>query len=95
MATRQIKEQNVSKEKVTPWFPGAVKPARKGVYQRDYIDDVRLIDDIRFNYWDGRNWRWPARSAELAADFNEGWLKSGFQSLPWRGLASDPKGGVA
>lgn len=82
----------MSDSKKTPWFPGTVKPVRKGVYQRSYTGETRHRKDLRFNYWDGKSWRFPAYSPEVAADFSEGWLKSGFQGLPWRGLASDPRG---
>lgn len=81
----------MSNEKLTPWFKGDVKPARKGVYQREYGAGCRT--DIRFSYWDGARWRWPSKeSAETASDHWRCRPPSAIVNLRWRGLASEPKG---
>lgn len=49
------------KHRVTDWFPGSVKPARRGVYERR--DDIDLWD---FALWDGRRWMCGQGSPELA-----------------------------
>jgi hypothetical protein len=36
---------------LTPWFPGTVKPARPGVYERTDHDEM-----WDFARWDGRRW---------------------------------------
>lgn len=36
--------------KVTPWFPGTVKPVRPGVYQR------MLNLEVVYAYFGGKNW---------------------------------------
>lgn len=75
------------KDKLTPWFPGNVKPARKGVYQRDWLDGGPLW----FSYWNGKTWNSGDDTTEGAAcPVNKYW-KSNHQKLPWRGLAQDPK----
>ena len=68
-------------DNTTPWFPGHVKPVRRGLYQRN----TNLGEDIwpTWTLWDGKRWRmnscnrFEAESAQLP---------SGWQSLPWRGL---------
>jgi hypothetical protein len=66
-------------KKLTPWFPGHVKPAHIGFYERDYhIVEAELAD-----YWDGDDW-WvvPNGCPE------ERYL--GAPVCPWRGLAEKP-----
>lgn len=66
----------------TAWYPGTVKPARVGVYER------KLFGGLHFSCWDGQQWKLGQRgSITLAADC---WLQSGYQSVPWRGLAEKP-----
>lgn len=71
------------KRKRTPWFTGRVKPVRPGVYQRNFGYAVK------FARWDGKRWfmsQYTPREAE------EDTWPSGYSSLPWRGLATKPKG---
>ena len=74
----------MSKSKHTPWFPGSVKPARVGVYQR-ILDDPSAI---YYSLWDGYIWRWSAIDPDTAAKKADisAWL-----CATWRGLAQDPK----
>jgi hypothetical protein len=71
--------------KKTPWFPGHVKPARVGVYERNGPAGTH-------SYWTGKFWMLGAWGADAAADWDE-WplnapLSSGWQDLPWRGLTT-------
>jgi hypothetical protein len=70
---------------LTPWFPGDVKPAHPGVYQRHYPSG-----DTWYARWDGKKWHTFWGSVALAA--RDSCSVSGFQRLPWRGLAHPPKG---
>lgn len=64
--------------KLTPWYPGTVKPVRKGVYQRQYSFGNPYC------YWTGRRWCMCEPNPERAACSTE--IISGFDRLPWRGL---------
>jgi hypothetical protein len=71
-------------KKLTPWFPGSVKPVRKGYYERDWNGDGnswRVAPD----YWTGTAWR-DAYSVCLMEK-----VSRSVQNLPWRGLAKAPK----
>lgn len=70
--------------KLTPWFPGDVKPARPGVYQ------TRDGKDVCYQFWTGEQWNMATTSAEYAADFQQDGDRSHFQNDPWRGLAEKP-----
>ncbi len=62
----------------TPWFPGDVKPAHVGLYQRNGGPYVY------WSGWNGTFWGTGAFREEDAVTWrNE---KSLCQSLPWRGL---------
>lgn len=74
--------------KLTPWFPGDVKPARPGVYKRKRPVGLRAFGC--FSYWDGRRWRMSSSSLKEAGTLPR--TPSLFQQLPWRGLTQDPKG---
>jgi hypothetical protein len=76
-------------EKLTPWFPADVKPARVGVYEKDFqIDEGHRS----FQYWSGRRWWYGTGNPEgtkkafLSAPHGE----CRPRPRPWRGLASDP-----
>jgi len=61
---------------LTPWFPGDVRPARPGVYQRQSRD---------YSYWDGRHWhaeRPDMKTAYMLGDSNPAPI---LQSVSWRG----------
>ena len=65
--------------KLTPWFPGTVKPVRAGVYERDYGRGWRS-----YNYWNGEKWSSPRSVPKEAEIFKH--LYSPYQNLPWRGV---------
>lgn len=70
---------------VTPWFNGTIKPARPGVYERDY----GASGAPWFAEWTGVQWLSPAStprraSKQVTAAFTQ-W------GIPWRGLAQEPK----
>lgn len=70
-------------EKLTPWFPGTVKPVHEGVYQRDYGDPI----GTGFSRFDGRKWFLGFNDPEEAAAST---IITTHPNLPWRGLAQDP-----
>jgi hypothetical protein len=77
--------------KLTEWFPGSIKPARKGVYQRQLPQQ-----GISYARWNGEYWlravpwllprpAWERQNRKPAAlSFN--------QDAPWRGVTSKPRG---
>lgn len=70
----------MTKPKLTPLFPGTVKPVRKGLYQRRY--------ECGFGYamWTGKHWTFGT----FRRDDPIGWVgKTSRQELPWRGLAQE------
>jgi hypothetical protein len=80
----------MSKE-LTPWFPGGVKPARKGWYEvgestRLHHNNTAKLRGRPFRFWSGRMW--------LTASPSLGWsFSSIFGTHPchqWRGLAKKP-----
>lgn len=74
----------MSKQKLTPWFPGHVKPVRPGVYQVDGNFGMG------WKNWDGSHWlAFHYTSVYAVAESSI----SVTQDMPWRGLASDPKKG--
>ena len=64
----------------TPWFPSSVKPARRGVYERDFG-----TIGIRFAYWTGTYWGGFALLHKHAVHNRR--FKTGHPVAPWRGLA--------
>jgi hypothetical protein len=75
-----------SSAELTPWFPGDVKPARAGVYERKY---GTFYEERGYSRWDGRHWyfrnsRINSAAIDPAISIN--------QSRQWRGLAHPPKG---
>lgn len=67
-------------KRLTPWFPPSVKPARKGVYERDWA--------FAFSYWNGMRWCVGCTTPDVAAGERE---RSLYQDIQWRGLAKEPK----
>jgi len=45
---------------LTPWFPGNVRPARPGVYQRR----LQSCKESFYAMWDGRRWHLGADSLD-------------------------------
>lgn len=70
--------------KLTPWYPGHIKPVRKGVYQ--LWSGTR--DKIGYQYWDGAFWRSWYSTPETAFSARNS-LAAGamFQNDEWRGIA--------
>lgn len=66
----------------TPWFPGDIKPAHVGVYERQYNQA------IGFTLWDGKAWKVGGASTPDGADTPHAG-ESTFQELPWRGIARE------
>lgn len=73
--------------KLTPWFPGDVKPVRVGVYEITGCS----FGGINYRVWTGKGWsdtRWEP------SDFHGLHPKPmyfpGDDMTGWRGLASDP-----
>ena len=72
------------KSKTTDWFPGTKKPARIGVYQREYLENC-----LRFSYWDGHRWGKLEVSPHIAEQNKHS--ISGYQKLKWRGLTEEQR----
>jgi hypothetical protein len=72
----------MSKNKLTPWFPGDVKPARPGVYETDAETDSYLC----YQLWTGNHWGWCSANSGFVLPY-----ESRYQSPRWRGLAKEPK----
>jgi hypothetical protein len=72
----------MSETKLTPWFDGQIIPDREGVYQRDYSGD------IQYCLYTNLFWRRPA---DTVAEAEKETHMSGWQELPWRGLAEKLK----
>jgi hypothetical protein len=68
--------------KLTPWFPGTVKPVRPGVYETAYRG-IRW-----FRKWDGNRWYVGDETPSVAWKEKSRTAVTGF---PWRGLAEEPK----
>lgn len=66
MGILKVTAHSMKVRKLTDWFPGDVKPARKGIYQRDYG-----IDSIE-DYWSGRVWRY-AENGTVCLSQNRPW----------------------
>lgn len=63
-------------ERATTWLEGDTRPARSGVYQRQYPAGP-------YSFWDGQTWHADAASPEEAATLAEPSMR---QSCLWRGL---------
>ena len=65
--------------KLTPWFPGDVKPVHVGVYERR----LKFRAGVYYSQWDGEKWlrlHWTVEGAAHQI------LDSVYQNLPWRGV---------
>lgn len=69
-----------TEDDLTPWFPPDVKPARIGLYQRDWKNEIATATP---DYFDGTNWF--ATNAFRCASLTPLAIK-----LPWRGLNKQP-----
>lgn len=79
-------------KKLTPWFPGDVKPVRPGIY------NVSCRDEWQTGEWyakfDGDGWLWGwCHQTRLASSeiFNRPQDKICKAPASWRGLARSPK----
>lgn len=70
--------------KLTPWYPGNVKPVRVGVYERKYPSFFLPV----FCKWNGDIWFCGSSDVEFA---NQDRIPTTLQSLPWRGIAKEQK----
>ena len=68
---------------VTPWFQGADRPTRTGVYQRQYF--YGKTPSVQYCYWNGQNWSMGEHTAEQAAEHEIAFNLSPRQHLAWRG----------
>lgn len=66
----------------TRLFPGAIKPARPGVYGRK----VPHVDSIVYSKWTGTKWMLNAYTKKRAALYDALRFESYYQALPWFGL---------
>lgn len=67
--------------KLTPWFPGTIKPVRKGVYQQK-----NGTSGIGYQRWDGKFWYAWRKSPEDAKNCLIV-VSTYFQNDSWRGVA--------
>lgn len=74
-------------KKFTPWFPGDVKPVRKGVYQQ--ISGIGR--EVGYQYWDGYFWfAWDEEKAGALREYKHGY-RACTQNDKWRGLTEEAK----
>lgn len=77
----------MSKPKLTPWFPADVKPARVGVYQKDFEDETE-----EYQYWNGKRWFYgDITPSETLQKFSREGNDTIPLARPWRGLTSPSK----
>jgi hypothetical protein len=71
------------RRELTPWFGEADRPARTGVYQRNFPAGP-------YSRWDGQQWLQDRANVATAAVQTK---PSRYQEAPWRGLvdASEPQ----
>jgi putative component of toxin-antitoxin plasmid stabilization module len=72
------------KLKLTRWFPGEVKPVRKGVYEKRLVLEAFNGNRV-FQYWNGRYWCVSHTHVDIA--FSSRIFKSDYQDGMWRGVA--------
>jgi hypothetical protein len=77
----------MSNPELTGWISGDRKPVRDGVYLRSYSNPS--FPDGVYCKFDNGQWGVGYFSLEKAACSQN--TKSPNQSLPWRGLAKEPK----
>ena len=69
--------------RLTPWFPGDVKPVRDGVYERKFLDSCG---------WYAMFYRGQWKSVRLSVQDAKEHRGASMQQAAylWRGLAQDP-----
>jgi hypothetical protein len=70
-------------KKLTPWFPGHVKPVHHGIYETDADTEDGAPC---YQSWNGLWWGWCSSWSDFAVD-----SPSTYQTPNWRGLAKAPK----
>lgn len=72
-------------KKLTPWFPGDVKPVRKGLYElRRWVMPKLPVGSVcNCAYWNGAEWCFGLDRHARLADVSS--------ADGWRGLAEQPK----
>lgn len=66
--------------KLTPWYPGDVKPVRKGVYQTKVVDL-----GTGYQFWNGKRWSVWDETENWALYLKK--LSSCYQEPKWRGVS--------
>lgn len=84
MAELRSDTRRRAEQRLTPWFPGEVKPARPGVYQQ------KFKGKIGYQFWNGTRWMAWAGTPEAAMHRMHWEIPDACQQDPWRGLAADP-----
>lgn len=74
--------------KLTPWFPGHIKPVRVGVYQ---LPSGGGEKETGFQYWNGSAWGMWTFTATTAYLFRGSLANDMYQNDKWHGLAKEPK----
>ena len=75
--------------KLTPWYPGHIKPVRVGAY--DVGNDEKFFSPWFF-WWDGDKWSGFGDSPEAAYKYANTSLVVDIRhqgTTPWRGIAKD------
>ena len=71
--------------KLTPWFPGTVKPVRVGVYERDFSGTYAgNLPGLHYCYWNGKFWGLYGTNPKIAVWYQD--KPSLNQNFPWRGV---------
>jgi hypothetical protein len=78
----------MSKQKLTPWFPASVKPARDGVY---LTRKTGFSHDGVYRKWKNGMWHFNSDSVDVAAKETQQSPAIVQTDRQWRGLAEQPK----
>lgn len=78
------------RKKLTPWFDGSVKPARPGVYERDFGQKGDSKLGAEYQYFDGRDWFYGDNQVMSSLDWFERERDVCDSAHDWRGLAERP-----
>lgn len=73
--------------KLTPWYPGHVKPVRVGVYAVAF----KSKEQPMFSNWNGKYWGTWAWRPEAANRWKNSIGIIGELDFYWRGIAKEPK----
>ena len=71
------------KQKLTPWYPGEIKPIRIGFYERMYHRGQAY-----FCWWDGAQFGLASEVPSVGkVGVHSILISSPYQNIPWRGMA--------